>query len=392
MREAIEKRARAALDEIISFLCRLVAIPSPSGGEGRVAAAVTEEMQRLGYAVSRARLGSVVGRLGSGRVKILYDAHMDTVGIGDPRAWPCDPYSARVAEGAVWGRGAADAKGSLASMVYGGWLMKELGLSGDFTLYLVASVMEEDCEGLCYKSLFEDDRLVPDYVLIGEPSGLKIMRGQRGRIEFKITARGVSCHASAPERGVNPIYRLVPLISRIAELDSRLPRDPFLGRGSVAVTSIECHAASLNAIPDSATIYLDRRLTAGESRESALEQIQNIAGEAEIEIPWYRNPSYTGVTIPVEKYYPAWCLDEDHRLVRAAAECYAKLFDEKPAVSRWDFSTNGVYTMGVAGVPSIGFGPGLEELAHTVREHVPVEQVLRATMFYALLPALLAPA
>jgi putative selenium metabolism hydrolase len=381
--------AESLRTEVVRFLRELIALPSPSCGEGEVAQRVGAEMEALGYDDARIDpMGNAVGRIGTGSVKLLLDAHMDTVGIGDRSAWPHDPFAGKVDNGIVFGRGASDNKGALAAQVYAGKLIAERGLDGaDVTVYVVGTVMEEDCDGLALGYLIESLGGV-DAVVLGECTNLAVYRGHRGRMEIKVTTKGLSAHASAPERGANAVTAMAPIVSEIDALNGRLASDDFLGRGSIAVSKIECETASLNAIPDSCSIYLDRRLTEGETRDSAVAQVEDVArgAEATVEVLEYAEPSFTGLVLPTDKYYPTWVLDPSHALVRAGVAAAEAALDHTPAVGKWTFSTNGVSSAGRLGIPTIGFGPSEEKWAHTVLDQCPVEDLVAAMAFYAALP------
>ncbi|MBM3320157.1 MAG: YgeY family selenium metabolism-linked hydrolase [Candidatus Eisenbacteria bacterium] len=388
MREALIDRAEGYRERMTRFLRDLIAIPSPSGEEGKVVARIGEEMAALGFDEVRTdRIGNIIGRIGKGSRILLFDSHVDTVGIGDPDAWPHDPFRGKVEGEIVFGRGASDNKGGVAAMVYGGRLIRDLALDGGFTILVVGSVMEEDCDGLCYKSLIEEEKVRPDFVVLGEATGLRIYRGHRGRVEMRVETRGRSCHASAPERGKNAVYRMAPIVQGIERLGPKLRTDRFLGKGSAAVTHIDCRTPSLNAVPDRASIVIDRRLTAGETKASALREVRRIAGkEGKVEILEYRKPSHTGHVLPMEKYFPSWVLPADHALVLAGADAYRTLVRRKPAIGRWTFSTNGTYTMGIAGIPTIGLGPSEERFAHSILDRCPINHLTAAAAFYAALP------
>jgi len=333
-------------------------------------------------------MGNVLGRIGSGKRVIMMDAHIDTVGIGDPKEWAWDPYKGKVEDGFIYGRGAGDQRAGMASMVYAGKMIKDLKLEGDYTLWVVGSVQEEDCDGLAWVYILKEDDIRPDCVVITEATNLRVYRGHRGRMEIEVHMRGRSCHASAPERGDNPIYKIAPLIAQIEELNTRLRNDAFLGKGTIAVTEIRSMTPSLCAVPGSCSIHLDRRLTAGETLSSAVAEVKALpaAQGAEIEVLRYETPSYTGLTYPMQKYFPTWVLEEDHLLVRSAVAAFRTLHNADPVVDKWIFSTNGVGSMGIMGVPTIGFGPGEEDVAHSVIERVPIRHLVEAAQFYAAFP------
>jgi putative selenium metabolism hydrolase len=279
-------------------------------------------------------------------------------------------------------------------MVYAGKAIKQLKLTGDYTLWVVGSVMEEDCDGLCLLHVIEKEKMVPDYVVITEPTHLGVYRGHRGRMEIKVVVKGRSCHASAPERGDNPITKMSEIIQDIDKLNRRgLKDDKFLGRGTVAVTAIECKTPSFNAVADECTIYLDRRMTKGETPQSSVKEIEALPSvkkaKGKVEILNYDAVAWTGLKVGQQKYFPTWVLDEKHPLVKAGVKAGEIAMGKKPRVDRWTFSTNGVATAGRHNIPTIGFGPQHEIYAHTVEEFVPVDALIKATTFYAAIPQII---
>lgn len=385
--------ARKYQAEIVAFLREMIAIPAESLCEGPRCQRVREEYERLGLdEVFFDSLGNVVARIGNGPLKILMDGHIDCVGVGDPAAWAYDPFQGKHEGGKVYGRGAVDELPAVACMAYAAKLLKERGVPDAVTVYLLASVMEEDCDGYCLLHLIEEERVRPHVVILGEPTDLNVYRGHRGRVEITIATKGVSAHAAHSERGVNALYKIAPIISDIEALNERLPDDPFLGKGSVVVSSVECTTPSLNAVPDSARIYLDRRMTAGETVGDAMAELRSLPhlGDASIEILDYGATSWRGAKARQQKYFPTWVLPADHHLVLGVADAVNAVLGRRPAISRWSFSTNGVASMGRLGIPTVGFAPGLEELAHTTEEWVAVDDLVRATAVYSLVPAFLA--
>lgn len=386
----VNELAETYREEVVNFLRRFIAIRSETGKEGDAARALLEEMQRIGFdEVYIDQIGNVVGRIGAGKTTILYDAHMDTVSPGDALHWGFDPIEGKYEEGYVYGRGACDDKGPLCAMVYAGKIIKELELNqGDFTLYVVGVVGEEDCEGLAVSHLIETEGIKPDYVVVGEASGLRICRGHRGRALYQITVPGKPGHASAPHLADNSLYKAARIILKVEELNEKLLNDDFLGKGTVAATKVDVLSNSINTIPGETVIYIDRRLTAGETKELALEELQKIADEfqAKAELMYFDSPSYTGYIKKAEEFFPAWSLAEEHPLIQAGAKTFKTLFNQEPTIGKWGFSTDGTYTMGREGIPTLGFGPGEEHLCHCVGERISVEELVKAAAFYALLP------
>jgi putative selenium metabolism hydrolase len=377
-------------DAMIAFLRDLVTIPSCDGDIRAVAARVERELRALGFAdIHYAPYGDLVARIGDGTRVLLYDSHLDTVGVGDERAWTYGAFSGAIENGVMYGRGTVDEKGSTPPMIYGLVIARDLGLLDGFTAYYFGSI-EEWCEGLSAQVFVEEEKAKPDFVVIGEPTNLRVYRGQKGRCEMRVTARGRSAHGASPWLGDNAVYKMQDVIHAIQDLDARLPNDPFLGRGSIVVTHIESREASLNAVPDGCAIVLDRRLTRGETAHDALEQVRARLPSSDFDIEFlrYARPSYNGYTREHEQVFPAWTFDEAHPLIRAAIET-SRALGWDTTTGKWNFSTNGAYWAGVAQIPSVGFGPGEEEIVHTVDEHVRVDDVVRAAAWYALLPLML---
>ncbi len=392
--ESIRSRVAEQHDTILNFFREIVAIPSVMGQIRDVGLRVAEEMERLGFDEVRFdRMGNVLGRIGNGPRILLYDSHIDTVDVGDPSAWEWDPFQGKVEDGIFYARGAGDEKQSTPGMIYGMALARDLGLLEGYTVYYFGN-MEEDCDGIAPNVLVEVEGIRPDFVVIGEPTRMQVYRGHKGRVELEIVAKGRSIHAASNQLGDNAIYKMMPVIAGVRDLNDQLHTDPFLGQGRITVSKIECQTPSINAVPDECTIFIDRRLTFGESKELAVAQVQALippehAKDIQVKIMDYDTPSYTGYQYPVEKYFPAWAIDEDHPLVQAGLEACEVLWDQTTPAGKWDFSTNGIYWNGKAGIPSIGFAPGDERTAHGALDQVPLEDVVRATEFYTLLPALI---
>ena len=375
-------------DALVGFLRAIIAIPSVSGKEGNVIKRIESEMLSLDYdEVYVDPLGNCIGRLGKGKRILAIDGHCDTVDVGNRDNWEVDPFGAEFRDGIIYGRGAADQKGGLASAIYAGRILKKIGMPEDITLLVVASVLEEDFEGLCWQYLIKKENIRPEAVLLTEPSNLGIRIGQRGRMEMKVKTRGVSCHGSAPERGENAIYKAGPIIKDIEELHHRLSSDSMLGRGSITITDIRSTAPSLCAVADSATLHLDRRLTEGETLETAVAEVETLSSvqssNAEVAVPEYDVVSHKGLRMPIKAYYPMWLMEQDHPLVKIALKTYEEQFDARADVGAWVFSTNGVATKGLYDIPTIGFGPGEERHAHSPEDQVLVDDLIRATAFYA---------
>jgi len=391
--ELIRDRAKAMEKDTARFLADLVRTQSFSSKEKNVIAVIKQEMRKIGFdGIKIDGLGSIIGHIGKGKRVIAFDGHVDTVYPGDLSQWNFDPFKPFVKDGKIWGRGTVDQKGGVATMIHAGRLIKELGLNDQFTVLFTATVMEEDCDGLCWQYLLNVEKLKPELVVITEPTNLNIYRGHRGRMEIRVEVKGRSCHGSAPERGDNAIYKIARIALEIEKLNERLKQDPFLGKGTVTISEVKSSSPSLCAVADEAGIHLDRRLTYGETKLSAIAEVQDAvqrAGcpDAKVYVLKYEEPAYTGKVYPTEKYYPTWALDEKSPYLKDAITAYAGALGKQPLVDKWTFSTNGIATMGMNGIPTFGLGPGNEVYAHAANEACPVEHLSAAVAFYAALVA-----
>ncbi|HMM22715.1 MAG TPA: YgeY family selenium metabolism-linked hydrolase [Selenomonadales bacterium] len=391
--QRILELARKYEPDMSRFLRDMIAIPSESCQEAAVIGRIKQEMEKAGFdKVEIDPMGNILGYIGHGRHVIAMDAHIDTVGVGNRDNWQYDPYKGHEDDEIIVGRGASDQEGGMAAMVYAGKIIKELGLEEDYTLVVVGSVQEEDCDGLCWQYIINEDELRPEFVVITEPTDGKIYRGQRGRMEIRVATKGVSCHGSAPERGDNAIYKMAPILNELRALHENLKADDFLGKGSLTVSEIFHTSPSRCAVADSCWISIDRRLTAGETGDYALQQIRNLpavrAAKAEVAMYRYERPSYTGLVYPTECYFPTWVIEEGHPVCSTLADAFRGLFNKEPQVDKWTFSTNGVSIMGRYGIPCIGFGPGHEDQAHAPDERTWKRELVRCAAVYAAVPAI----
>ncbi|NQV16059.1 YgeY family selenium metabolism-linked hydrolase [bacterium] len=389
--DQILKQAETYRADISRFLRDMIAIPSESCHEEQVILRIKAEMEKVGFdKIEIDEMGNIYGTIGHGSHVIAMDAHVDTVGVGNIENWEVDPYKGFEDEEIIMGRGASDQEGGMASMVYAGKIIKDLGLTADYTLIITGTVQEEDCDGLCWQYIMDNKKIQPEFVVSTEPTSCHIYRGQRGRMEIKVTTSGISAHGSAPERGDNAIYKMAPILQELEELNYHLADHEFLGKGSLTVSEVFFSSPSRCAVADGCSISIDRRLTIGETAETALKEIGELpavmAAKATVEMYDYEQASYTGFTYATEAYFPTWLIDEDHNVTQALEDAYQGLFKEAPIVDKWTFSTNGVAIMGLYNVPCIGFGPGAEVEAHAPNEKTWKSHLVKAAAMYATIP------
>lgn len=391
---AILAKAKAYRDDTARNLADLIRVPGFSCTEGERIAVLKRLCAASGMEDLRTDgLGSLLGRVGQGPRTLVFDAHIDTVGVGDPGQWQTPPHSGIVKDGLVHGRGASDQLGGAASMISAARVLKELAYAGGFTVWFAFTVIEEDCDGLCWKYLIEEEGFKPDLAVSTEPTSCRLYRGHRGRMEIRIDIKGVSCHGSAPERGESAAYKAARAALAIEELNTRLPADDdgFLGKGTITVSQIDVRGPSQCAVPDQAMLYCDRRLTWGETDRSALAGVEDALRRAGVDkfsvsMPEFARPAYTGRLYKQELYFPTWKIPAGHPLVTGGVAAYRGLWGREPEVDKWTFSTNGVALCGRHQVPVIGFGPGDENQAHAPNEITRVDDLEICTAFYAALP------
>lgn len=389
--KAVKEKAESYEKQMTKFLRDLVAIPGESAEEEGVIKRIKEEMESLGFdKVEIDPMGNVLGYVGTGEKIIAYDAHIDTVGIGEISNWKFDPYEGYETETEIGGRGTSDQLGGIVSATYGAKIMKELNLIPQgYKVLVTGTVQEEDCDGLCWQYIHNEDKIKPEFVVITEPTNGNIYRGQRGRMEIRVQVQGISCHGSAPERGDNAIYKMADILQEVRDLNDKLHVDEFLGKGTVTVSEVFFNSPSRCAVADMCAISLDRRLTDGETPDSALEEVRNLPSVkkygAVVSMYTYERPSWTNLVYPTECFFPTWVIPEDAEPTQAMVASYKEMYGE-PKVDKWTFSTNGVSIMGRYGIPCIGFGPGKEEEAHAPNEKTWKEDLVRCAAVYAGVP------
>jgi putative selenium metabolism hydrolase len=429
----ILESAKSYEKDMTAFLRSLIAIPSESCEEEGVIKRIAEEMKKVGFdKVEIDPEGNCLGWMGNGPRIIALDAHIDTVGIGNRDNWEFDPYEGYETDKVIAGRGGSDQEGGIVSSVYGAKIMKDMGiLPADVTLLVTATVQEEDCDGLCWQYIHKEDGVTPEFVVSTEPTDGGIYRGHRGRMEIRVDMHGVSCHGSAPERGDNAIIKMAEVIQNVRDLNENDDADDkevkglvkmlnpkynpdhyedarFLGRGTVTVSQIFYTSPSRCAVADSCAISLDRRMTAGETWQSCLEEIRQLPAcqkykdDIKVSMYMYDRPAWTGLKYETECYFPTWINKEEAPHVKALADAYHNLFntDERigadetamskrtgrPLIDKWTFSTNCVSIQGRYGIPSVGFGPGAESQAHAPNEITWKQDLVTCAALYAAIP------
>ena len=426
--EKIKEAAGHYQPDMVRFLREMISYPSESCEEKEVVSCIKAEMEKLGFdKVEVDGLGNVIGWMGGGEKIIAIDSHIDTVGIGNIDNWEQDPYKGYETDEIIYGRGGSDQEGGMASAVYSAKIMKDLDLIPEgYKLMIVGSVQEEDCDGMCWQYIYNKDKIVPEFVISTEPTDGGIYRGHRGRMEIRVDVKGISCHGSAPERGDNAIYKMADIIADVRSLNENdcgeadeikglvKMLEPafnpdhyedarFLGRGTCTVSQIFYTSPSRCAVADSCAISIDRRMTAGETWDSCLEEIRQLPScrkygdDVKVSMYMYDRPSWTGEVYETEAYFPTWINKESAAHVKALVDAHKAMFGDerigaqsamstragRPLTDKWTFSTNGVAIQGRYGIPCVGFGPGAESQAHAPNEITWKQDLVTCAALYA---------
>ncbi|MBC7109146.1 MAG: YgeY family selenium metabolism-linked hydrolase [Methanomassiliicoccales archaeon] len=383
MRLSVQQR-----EELIGIVQELIRRPSYSGEEEKVAKFIKQTMEELGYDEAWIdEYGNVIGKIsGKGNGKsVVFEGHMDTVVVDNPEDWTHDPFGAEIVNGKIYGRGTSDMKGALGTMIYAASLIPKEKMNGN--VYVVGVVMEEIFEGIAFGKVL--DKIPADYVVLGESTNLNINIGQRGRAEIVVKTKGKPAHSSNPQLGVNAVYNMIPLIERIRNL--KLPSHEFLGDAIIELTDIISKPyPGASVVPYECRATFDRRLIVGETEESVLKPIKDIIAElreqihnfdAEVEIASGEAKTYTGKLIKAKRFFPAWLLDRNHELAQKSLQAVNSL--GIPAkFSKYSFCTDGSQSAGVRGIPTIGYGPSTESLAHVIDEYIEIEHLVKAAEGY----------
>ena len=417
--EAIKAAAQNYQADMTRFLREMISHPSESCEEREVVHCIKAEMEHLGYdKVEIDGLGNVIGWMGDGEKIIAIDSHIDTVGIGNLSNWEADPYEGYETEDVIYGRGGSDQEGGMASAVYGAKIMKDLGLIPEgYKIMVVGSVQEEDCDGMCWQYIV--NKFFPakgirkeqvEFVISTEPTDGGIYRGHRGRMEIRVDVRALNENPADDGAAIKGLVKMLdPKYNPEHYEDAR-----FLGRGTCTTSQIFYTSPSRCAVADSCSISIDRRMTAGETWDSCLQEIRDLPSvkkygeDVTVSMYMYDRPSWTGEVYETECYFPTWINMERAAHVQALADAHHALWGEtrighadadpkrdamhlregRPLTDKWTFSTNGVAIQGRYGIPCVGFGPGAESQAHAPNEITWKQDLVTCAALYAAVPGL----
>ena len=385
--------------KVVALCQELIRQKGYSGHEDGVVRALKAEMEQAGFdSVTVDYYGNIIGCIKGSRPgpKVLFDGHIDTVPVTDETEWKYPPFAAEIHDGKIYGRGTSDMKGAVSAFVSAAEnFAQDTGRDFAGEIYVAGVVHEECFEGVAARAI--SAAVKPDYVVIAEASNLNLKIGQRGRAEIVVETFGIPCHSANPEKGVNAVYKMAKVIDAIRTLVPT--HHPVLGDGILELTDIKSSPyPGASVVPEYCRATYDRRLLVGETKESVLKPIQELLDKMMAEDPQLKaKVSYavgkelchTGAQIEGERFFPGWLYDEKDAFVQDV-KSELESMGYQPAITQYNFCTNGSHYAGEAGIKTFGLGPSQENLAHTVNEYIEVDQLVKVTdCYYGVMKALL---
>ena len=390
--------SREREEKLIKLCQELIKAPSYSGEEGEVAKVIENSFKELGFDDCFVDVyGNIIGRIKGNKPgkKILFDGHIDTVPVPDPSKWTYGPFDGTIVDGKLYGRGTSDMKGQVGAMMYAcSYFAEDCNKDFEGEIYIAGVVHEECFEGIAARKISE--AVKPDYVVIGECSELNLKIGQRGRGEIVVETFGKPAHSANPDKGINAVYKMATVIQEINKLVP--PVHPVLGPGILELVDIKSSPyPGASVVPEHCKATYDRRLLVGETMESVIKPLQDLAEKLMLEDEKMKikvsysvgkEMCYTGNIIEGERFFPGWLYEKDDEFTQIAYEGL-KSVGIDPEITQYSFCTNGSHYAGEAKIPTIGFGPSRENLAHTIDEHIELSQLIKGTEgYYGILKSL----
>ncbi len=350
---------------------------APPGNEEAVCTYIKDFLQQQGLTVTeqpcaphRANVLATIPGKDSQALPYLYVGHVDVVPAGNPALWTTPPYEPAVREGRIYGRGAADMKGSVACMLH----LAELYAAGQFQPQRPVQMLfdiDEEHQNLGMRTFIQSAPQAV-FAIVGEPTGGRIHLGHRGVMAFQVDFYGKSCHAAQPSLGVNAIEQALAFCEKVRALNAQLQTqaDPYLGAGSITVTMIE-GGHKVNTIPEHCCVRIDRRLTVGESTQQATKQIEQMLTEA------------PGAQVKVTTQCPVGWIEKEHPQIQRLQEA-ARQAGKPAEISVFSACCEAGLMSEGTGIPTVILGPGEIAQAHQTDEFVSIAGLYdTARLYYA---------
>ncbi|WP_102349177.1 peptidase [Bacillus sp. Marseille-P3661] len=377
-----EKRAQEIIIQILKGMGLVVDIWDPNG---------EELMQHRDFASARTDFNgspNVVGVLkgcGEGR-SIILNGHIDVVPEGDLEQWDDDPYSGKISDGKMYGRGVTDMKGGNVSLLLAIQAIQalEVKLKGDI---IFQSVIEEESGGsgtlaTIVKGYKADAAIIP------EPTDMKIFPKQQGSIWFRLFVKGRSAHGGTRYEGVSAIEKTLLVIEHILKLEEiRNERitDPLYENIPIPIP-INIGKMEGGDWPSSVAdlVILEGRMgiSPEETINQAKEEMQNWLDSLQELDPWFKNHP-----VKIEWFGARWlpgAIDLEHQLLQTLIQRYGDVINEPPIIEASPWGTDGGLLTKAGNTPSIVFGPGVTKMAHFPNEYIEINKVFQVAEIIAL--------
>jgi len=396
--DLVEKRK----NELIELASKLIQIPSvnPPGDVSELAYFIKDYLSNYGistetYEPEKNRI-TVIGKVGkkNGRT-LIFNGHMDTVPIGDRNRWSFDPFSGKVVNNILYGRGACDMKGGLAALMFAQILLTKFENEINGRLLLMAVPDEETGSAYGTKWCLENDIVKGDACVLGEPSLLKLCRiGEKGWFVFKMVTEGKIAHGSTPMLGENAILKMLNVVMRLQELTKKKVKVPqeyeeiieqsknFLAEvtGNSAVGDVLDHltmnfgvirgGVKVNVVPDRCEMEVDCRIPVGLTVSEVLAQINKAISDIK------------GVRVEVINATDPTVTSPKEEIVQILYEKASKLTEERPILYIQQSATDARFFR-LKGIPAFSYGPGNGiKYAHAYNEQVHVKEIINAAKVY----------
>jgi putative selenium metabolism hydrolase len=404
--QTFKSQADLLKNDIVNFTQKLIQTPSLSGNEGHLAELILAELEKLNYDEAFIDdIGNVVGVIygKEPEFNVMFSSHMDHSEPGDYSLWKHEPYTGNITDNAIYGIGASDAKGSIASQVYGGVILKNTGSlkKGNYVVSFTVQESSAGCFGTkyLYDHTLKEKDIPVNFVVLGNATGMNIYLGQRGRAEFELIVYGRTSHSIVPWLGINAVHKILPVIKAIEDLTDTLPSHPMLDESTLAITSVKTLPDRPNSIPDKCVLKIDRRFFPNEALDEVKGQIQGIIDrldgddstfKATLKLQTAKYTSYKGYSEEIPKLMLPFLTSEENPLIQKIYPELKKLQDSVNFGS-WYFNTDGGYPSTVLMIPTIGYSPGEERYYSTPFENVPVDNLITAAAGNATIYSALAP-
>ena len=385
--DRISSEAEDRQDELVSLVQKLVRIQSLSGDKDRlseIGRILAEEMRKSGLAVdlleAEEGLTNVVGRYNGSKEAptLLFNGHTDVVPVQNRDAWEKDPYEADIIDGRIYGRGACDMKGGLAAMILAARIVLSLIPEYNGNLVLTATV-DEETGGFKGMKYIVEQGITADMGIVCEPSEFMITNVCKGLLWLRLRTKGKSAHGSMPEKGINAIYKMARIIEALEGHRFDVSTHEMVGDPTINVGVIR-GGVKPNVIPDMCESEIDVRYLPCQTHKNIMEELEKKIGqlkkddpqiEAELELIRYRS------SVEVRK---------DEPVVTLIADALRRVTGKDPEYKGMPSPGDSEYLVR-AGIPSVMFGPGSEELCHVDNEWIAIQDLVTAVRIYALVMA-----